>query len=286
MAKRGHVLLHLAVLLAVAACSADQQTSQSPRGAYLSGVEAYEEGNYQVALPTFRSLAKQGHMDAQNSLASMYAIGQGVRQDRARAAKWYRLAAIQGHALAQYSLGVMLSAGQGVSRDGPEAADWIRGATELGRAINGYGLTIHIGQDVGPERLEAVRRWWHLAAEYGHPIAQSYMGSQYLGYGEKLDRRDLAVAAKWLRLAAERDIVDAQYNLGTVLANGLGVSPNPVRAYKWYAIAAARAAERSPPDTVAGSAGRARDQLASTMTPEQVANGERLAKTWRENHPR
>lgn len=284
MAKQRYVLLCLAVLLAVAACSAAQQTSQSPHGAYLAGVEAYEEENYQVALPTFRSLAEQGHMDAQNSLASMYAIGQGVRQDRARAAKWYRLAAIQGHALAQYSLGVMLSAGQGVGRNETEAADWIRGATELGRAINGYGLTIHIGQDVGPERLEAVRRWWHLAAEYGHPIAQSYLGSQFLKFGKKLDRRDLAVAAKWVRLAAERGIVDAQYNLGTVLANGLGVSPNPVLAYKWYAIAAARAAEGSPPDDIAGSARRARDQLASTMTQEQIANGERLARTWLWNH--
>ncbi|EET45192.1 hypothetical protein NEISICOT_01187 [Neisseria sicca ATCC 29256] len=32
--------------------------------------------------------------------------GQGVRQDHAQAAQWYRKAAEQGHAVAQYNLGV------------------------------------------------------------------------------------------------------------------------------------------------------------------------------------
>jgi TPR repeat protein len=237
-----------------------------------------------VALSTFRVLAEQGHTDAQNSLGDMYAIGLDVPQDHRRAAKWYRRAAIQGHALAQYSLGVMHMVGKGVRRDKIEAARWIRSATEMGRAINVYSLTLHIGQDVEYESPEAVRRWWRLAANQGHPIAQSFLGSKHLQHGERLDRKNQAAAAKWLRLAAEQNIVDAQYNLGTILANGLGVSPNPVRAYKWYAIAASRAKEGSAPDPVAGSAARARDQLASTMSQEQIANGERLANTWLEKH--
>ena len=43
----------------------------------------------------------------------MYANGEGVPQDYAAAAKWFRLAAEQGHALSQYNLGLMYDKGEG-----------------------------------------------------------------------------------------------------------------------------------------------------------------------------
>ena len=52
-------------------------------------------------------LAEQGNADAQYNLGVMYDNGQGVRQDYAEAARWYRKAAEQGNAKAQYNLGSM-----------------------------------------------------------------------------------------------------------------------------------------------------------------------------------
>ncbi|WP_277600823.1 tetratricopeptide repeat protein [Eikenella corrodens] len=52
-------------------------------------------------------LAEQGNADAQYNLGVMYDNGQGVRQDYAEAARWYRKAAEQGYAKAQYNLGSM-----------------------------------------------------------------------------------------------------------------------------------------------------------------------------------
>jgi TPR repeat protein len=45
----------------------------------------------------------------------MYAEGQGVPQDHAEAARWYRKAADQGNALAQFGLGLMYDQGHGVA---------------------------------------------------------------------------------------------------------------------------------------------------------------------------
>ena len=59
-----------------------------------------------------------------------YATGQGVPQDRAEAARWYRKAAEQGDADAQFNLGLMYHNGQGVPQDHAEAARWSRKAAE------------------------------------------------------------------------------------------------------------------------------------------------------------
>ena len=52
----------------------------------------------------------------------MYGNGNGVAQDYAEAAKWYRLAAEQGHLKATNDLGNMYYAGDGVFQNYAEAA--------------------------------------------------------------------------------------------------------------------------------------------------------------------
>ncbi len=54
----------------------------------------------------------------------MYGNGQGVPQDDAEAARWYRKAAEQGLAKAQYRLGIMYYKGQGVPQDYVQAHMW------------------------------------------------------------------------------------------------------------------------------------------------------------------
>ncbi len=65
------------------------------------------KGDYATELRIVRPLATQGEKWAQYFLASLYANGQGVVQDDAEAAKWYKLAAAQGDAGAQLNLGLM-----------------------------------------------------------------------------------------------------------------------------------------------------------------------------------
>ena len=66
-------------------------------------------------------LAEQGDVDAQFKLGVKYYYGQGVPQDYAQAAKWFRKAADQGHVEARCVLGMCYELGQGVEQDQQEA---------------------------------------------------------------------------------------------------------------------------------------------------------------------
>ena len=77
-------------------------------------------------------LAEQGDAEAQNNLGAMYYTGQGVRQDYAEAARWYRKAAEQGDVQAQYNLGLMYYNGQGVRQDLHLSKEWFGKACDGG----------------------------------------------------------------------------------------------------------------------------------------------------------
>ena len=72
---------------------------------YDRGVSALTMGDFVTALEEFREAAKQGNPEAQFDLGLMYERAQGVSEDPAEAALWYRKAAAQGHDLAQKRLG-------------------------------------------------------------------------------------------------------------------------------------------------------------------------------------
>ena len=67
-------------------------------------IDAYQRGDYRVALAGFKALAEQGDAPAQSNLGLMYEKGMGVTQDFPQAMRWYRKAADQGVAIAQSNL--------------------------------------------------------------------------------------------------------------------------------------------------------------------------------------
>jgi localization factor PodJL len=56
----------------------------------------------------------------------------------------------------------------------------------------------------------------------------------YEGFGGP---KDDAESARWFRQAADRGLVDAQYNLGRLFERGEGVPQDLGEAYKWYLVA-------------------------------------------------
>ena len=58
-----------------------------------TGMDAYQRGNYATALGEWRPLAEQGDAQAQLHLGLLYATGDGVPQDYAKARQWYEKAA-------------------------------------------------------------------------------------------------------------------------------------------------------------------------------------------------
>ena len=83
-------------------------------------------------------------------------------------------------------------------------------------------------------------------------------------------------AVRWYRLGAEQGSVGAQFNLGTMYAGGQGVAVDAVLAYKWWDLATAQGDE---------TARRNIDIIEGMMTPEQIAEAQRLSREWIETHP-
>ena len=62
-------------------------------GPFEDGYAAYNIKDYATALRFWRPLGAKGDAAAQYNLGVLYANGQGVPQDHAEAAKWFRLSA-------------------------------------------------------------------------------------------------------------------------------------------------------------------------------------------------
>lgn len=107
-----------------------------------SGAEAADingEAGSEPLLESIKRSASEGDADAQCLLANLYAEGDGIAKDLAKAANLYRLAAEQGHDEAQVRLGACYRDGVGVLKSNTKAYVWFNISAENGGALNGRG---------------------------------------------------------------------------------------------------------------------------------------------------
>ena len=90
-----------------------------------AGMNAYLDGDYDLALIELQPLAEAGDTAAQYFLGEMHLRGRGVAQDFEGAAAWYEKAAEYGHAQAQAALGALQMLGLGVPRHPGGAYFWL-----------------------------------------------------------------------------------------------------------------------------------------------------------------
>jgi hypothetical protein len=152
-----------------------------------------------------------------------------------------RRMAEQGYAPAQYDLGVVYASGRGVAQDYVEAA-----------------------------------KWYRLAADQGHAAAQYSLAGLYAtGQGVA---QDYVEATKWYRLAADQGDPDAQYRLGLMYRAGQGLPRDDVRALMWLTLSVTTG---TPAEWFKATVGGIRDTVARRMSPDQIAEAERLAREWK-----
>ena len=77
-----------------------------------------------------------GNPQAQTSLGVLYAEGQGVAADDAKAAEWLQRAAEQGHAPAQANLASLYAQGKGVAESKSRAYMWLALAARSDASLN------------------------------------------------------------------------------------------------------------------------------------------------------
>jgi hypothetical protein len=83
---------------------------------------------------------------------------------------------------------------------------------------------------------------------------------------------DYVEAAKWYRAAAAQGLEEAQFMLGLMYRDGDGVAQNYVLGHMWMNLAGTRGYQ---------DAQQERDKLARYMTPDQIAEAQRLAREWK-----
>ena len=119
-----------------------------------------------LELQALQERAEGGDPEAQFGLGMRYANGQGVPQDYAQAAAWYRKAADRGIAQAQHNLGLLYDNGRGVLQDYVEAHMWLNlaasrvsGADQTGYANDRDALAERMSSEQIADVQQRARTW-------------------------------------------------------------------------------------------------------------------------------
>ena len=219
--------------------------------------------------------AGQGEADAQVSLGFKYRRGEGVLQDDAEAASWFRAAAVQGHAAAQFNLGFHYREGRGVPQDDARAIRWYRRAAEQGDADaqNNLGGMYARGDGVEPNGAEAVL-WWTRAAEQSHAMAQYNLGFMY-GDGLDLPQGPADASQESGRAPRGGPALGAD-RPGPAPRDRRTVPQDYVRAHMWLTLAS-----RHSSGAVRDGALQGRTRAEQKMSAAEVAEARRRAREWR-----
>jgi uncharacterized protein len=116
--------------------------------------------------------------------------------------------------------------------------------------------------------------WFRKAADQGYADAQFGLGVMYAEGAEGVPQ-DYAQAAVWLHKAADQGDARAQIQLGSLYAQAHGVPQDYVQATVWFNLAL-----RSLDAAIRDLAVKIRDAVAAEMTPDQIAEAQRLASEW------
>ncbi len=93
-------------------------------GSLEAGTDAYNGGDYALAMHELLPLAEKGNGDAQYFVGQMYANGQSVPKNEETAAGWFLQSAGKGNANAQLTLGDMYAFGRGIEENDAISAYW------------------------------------------------------------------------------------------------------------------------------------------------------------------
>ena len=242
-------------------CAAKAQTPPAdawvndPMAAFAAGTSAYYSGDVATALQALEAAAEGGHAVARWKLARMYAVGDGVDEDDARAFTYYSQIA-NAHA-----------------EDAPGTAR-ARFVANAFVALGSYYQN-GIGDILRPDQSRSRQIFAYAASYFGDPDAQYRLGMMLLhGEGGSVDIRQ---AGRWLRLAALKGHVLAQVALGELLFVGAdGLDAHPADGLKWLLIAGEFALTREQREQVRP----AQERYLALATTDLRARALQMADEW------
>jgi len=201
------------------------------------------------AVSWWRKSAAQGFAPAMFNLGYSYMNGIGTKPDLALGVSWYRKSADLGHVPAMCNLGICYEDGAGVPVDTSEAIKWLGKAAAKGDAAailrldlmrarlsagkgNSDGTKSKARQAASLETRQRDLAEFLTRAKGGDSYAQWRLGFIYeQGLGVPVDYVE---SARWWRMAADQGHAGAQFSIGYCYARGEGVPRDLAEAVKWY----------------------------------------------------
>ena len=159
--------------------------------------------------------------------------------------------------------------------DYEKAFELIKPFAELGDGLlqSTVGLMYQHGKGTLKNDREAVK-WYRKAAEQGVSFAQVNLGFMY-DHGRGVPQ-DYAEAVKWYRMAAEQGEGRGQLNLGIKYGKGHGIPQDYVQAHKWFNLSISNLQEVERKEAILN-----REKAERKMTPDQIAEAQKLAREWK-----
>jgi uncharacterized protein len=187
----------------------------TPQEAFRAGTQALRQGKTDQGVMELEYAAEQGVPGAIWKLGRMYADGDGVKANKARAYEYFRR---------------LTTAHADESAGTPNARFLANAFVTLGQYhLDGIPGTLRADPNVAREMFR------YAASYFADPEAQYYLGRLYLlGKGAP---KDAIQAARWLRLSANKGDHRAQALLGGMLFKGEQVSRQAALGLFWLIIA-------------------------------------------------
>lgn len=189
------------------------------------------------------ALAKAGDEEAQIAVAMAYEKGEGAKESKLEASKWYGKAADRGNADAQYRLATLFHEGATGLKKNPERAFKLyQSAAKQGHteAQNWLGYCYQHGLGVKQDDKAAVE-WYQKAADGKLAIAENNLGLMYLG-AKGVDQ-DYRKAFDLFERSANQGYDWGMNNLGGLYEKGWGTEQDLAKALFLYKQAAAKGNE-------------------------------------------
>lgn len=229
---------------------------ETSAGEFALGWSAFKQKDYVNALQWWRKAAADRNASAEYGLGILYEGGSGVSSDFKQAIQWFQKSAEDGQPTG-ISPGIFVTEGLVKLTEPPCAEEQIAWIYEL------------------QHNYQEAISWDQKALASGHPNAEFLIGTEYeslhdypqaiewlrkaqadwmpapadaeIGYVYLHDLKDYAAAGRWYRAAldtndsanGDSDLGTAEYWIGYMDENGLGVPRSRAHALQWYQRGAA-----------------------------------------------
>jgi TPR repeat protein len=203
-------------LIPRSAAGSAARVAPTPFEALRSGTQALRDGKPEQAVTALEYAAGQGLPSAIWKLGRMYADGEGVDQNKLRAFEYFRNLT-RTHAY------------------DPPNAPQARFVANAFVSLGNFYLDGIPDTAVKSDPALAHEMFRYAASYFADPDAQFHLGRLYLlGRGTQ---KDALQAARWLRLAANKNQHSAQALLGTMLFKGEDLSRQAAMGLFWLTVA-------------------------------------------------